>query len=424
MATSRAARVHSREPLERARPSRPAVSVAAGPRSPFPISGLVHPVRRLSEGDDALGGTAVVPETASALERLRGAGARLSDSVAGPMGEAMGADLSGVRVHADSQADQISRSLQATAFTHGQDLYFTHGTYSPETPAGQRLLAHELAHVVQGRSGVHLSAAGAPTIGRAADPAEAAADAIAETALARLRRNRGTERVADAEVGAFDGAPATGAALAHEVARTGQQQTAPAIRRMTTTTVGKKKETVEVKTLARLNEVIGQLKIAGGSISVELIESKATFAASLTDAAVDKAVAESALEITAKLKQSDLITELVSRLKAPKVAPKQKDPLVLRTEAAKALKANSPDKTGGSYLCGKGDQPHVHLYADGFHLKKINGIERINVIQSNILYPDGIKKARQAATADPRSAEIHIAIDKCLLALKESLDTY
>ena len=102
----------------------------------------------------------------------------------------MGADLSAVRIHADPEADQISRSLQATAFTHGQDIYFTQGAYSPGTPGGQQLLAHELAHVTQQQTGVQRSASGSgPVIGLAADPAEAQADAIADTTLARLRRH-------------------------------------------------------------------------------------------------------------------------------------------------------------------------------------------------------------------------------------------
>ena len=156
-------------------------------RAAVGVAGLT--VRREPGGPDVLGGTAVSPQTASALSRLRGAGVALPESVAGPMGDAMGADLSGVRVHADPEADQLSRSLQATAFTHGSDVYFTQGAYAPGTQGGQRLLAHELAHVVQGRAGVQLSAAGqVPVVGFAADPAEAAADAMAETALARLQR--------------------------------------------------------------------------------------------------------------------------------------------------------------------------------------------------------------------------------------------
>lgn len=220
MPIDRSARIHSREPVERSRPAPSAVAVVAGPRSPFPLSGLVHPVRRLTDADDALGGTAVVSETASALERLRGAGTRLPESVAGPMGEAMGADLSTVRVHADPEADQISRSLQATAFTHGQDIYFTQGSYAPGTQSGQRLLAHELAHVVQARSGVHLSASGsAPTIGHAADPAEAAADAMAETVLATLRRH------------AVDADPVRGSDIGHGLSRL-RRTPAPVIRRI------------------------------------------------------------------------------------------------------------------------------------------------------------------------------------------------
>lgn len=60
-----------------------------------------------------------------------------------------GADFSSVRVHTDGEADQISRAVGAQAFTHGRDLYFSHGSYTPASSAGKRLLAHELTHVIQ-----------------------------------------------------------------------------------------------------------------------------------------------------------------------------------------------------------------------------------------------------------------------------------
>jgi hypothetical protein len=60
-----------------------------------------------------------------------------------------GADFSGVRVHVGQEAAAIG----ALAFTHGSDLYFAHGQYSPHSVHGQRLLAHELTHVVQQQSG-------------------------------------------------------------------------------------------------------------------------------------------------------------------------------------------------------------------------------------------------------------------------------
>jgi hypothetical protein len=62
---------------------------------------------------------------------------------------AFGENLSSVRVH----VAPVVSSLGALAFTIGSDLYFAPGQYQPETPAGQRLLGHELAHVVQQRRG-------------------------------------------------------------------------------------------------------------------------------------------------------------------------------------------------------------------------------------------------------------------------------
>jgi hypothetical protein len=60
-----------------------------------------------------------------------------------------GADFSGVRVHTDGEADQISQDLSARAFTTGSDIYFGQGEYRPSSTGGQELLAHELTHVVQ-----------------------------------------------------------------------------------------------------------------------------------------------------------------------------------------------------------------------------------------------------------------------------------
>ena len=60
-----------------------------------------------------------------------------------------GSDFSGVRVHTDSRAVGAAGTLNAQAFTRGQDIYFGDGRYQPDTPSGQRLLAHELTHVVQ-----------------------------------------------------------------------------------------------------------------------------------------------------------------------------------------------------------------------------------------------------------------------------------
>jgi len=60
-----------------------------------------------------------------------------------------GYDFSGVRVHADAQAAEAARAVDAQAFTVGKDVVFGKWQYAPGTSRGQRLLAHELTHVVQ-----------------------------------------------------------------------------------------------------------------------------------------------------------------------------------------------------------------------------------------------------------------------------------
>jgi hypothetical protein len=58
-------------------------------------------------------------------------------------------DFSRVRVHHDEAAGRAASGLSARAFTLGSHIAFGQGEYAPETPDGLRLLAHELAHVVQ-----------------------------------------------------------------------------------------------------------------------------------------------------------------------------------------------------------------------------------------------------------------------------------
>jgi hypothetical protein len=60
-----------------------------------------------------------------------------------------GRDFTDVRVHTGSDAAASADALAADAFTVGSDMAFAPGRYAPDTPQGQRLLAHELTHVVQ-----------------------------------------------------------------------------------------------------------------------------------------------------------------------------------------------------------------------------------------------------------------------------------
>lgn len=94
------------------------------------------------------GGT-VTEDIESTIEQARGNGQTLTPKLQTQMGESMGADFSNVRIHTDSQADQLNRSIGARAFTTGKDLFFKKGEYQPENRKGQELIAHELTHVVQ-----------------------------------------------------------------------------------------------------------------------------------------------------------------------------------------------------------------------------------------------------------------------------------
>ena len=70
-----------------------------------------------------------------------------------------GQDFSQVQVHADAAAADAASAVQARAYTLGRDIVFGAGEYAPSTAQGQRLLAHELTHVLQQDGGAPHDAA-------------------------------------------------------------------------------------------------------------------------------------------------------------------------------------------------------------------------------------------------------------------------
>lgn len=82
-----------------------------------------------------------------------GKGESLPAETRGLMENKMGADFGNVRVHHGAAAAGLSSSIQAKAFTYGNDIYFNNGEYAPESGSGRHLLAHELTHVMQQNSG-------------------------------------------------------------------------------------------------------------------------------------------------------------------------------------------------------------------------------------------------------------------------------
>ena len=91
-----------------------------------------------------------------------GGGSPLEPGVRGFMEQRLGQDFSDVRVHTGGKADESARSISAQAYTVGTDVVFRGGAYQPDTPTGQRVIAHELAHVVQQKAG---PVAGTPAAG-------------------------------------------------------------------------------------------------------------------------------------------------------------------------------------------------------------------------------------------------------------------
>ena len=82
-------------------------------------------------------------------EVLRSPGPPLDVATSALMEPRFGHDFSRVRIHADAKAAESAQAIGARAYTVGRDIVFGAGQYAPRTSAGQRLLAHELTHVLQ-----------------------------------------------------------------------------------------------------------------------------------------------------------------------------------------------------------------------------------------------------------------------------------
>ena len=89
----------------------------------------------------------------------KGAGVPLASNVRSKMAPKLGANLDSVRVHTSGESAEAAKGFGARAFTVGEDIHFNSGEFQPGTKEGDRLLAHELTHVVQGqKSGVQRKA--------------------------------------------------------------------------------------------------------------------------------------------------------------------------------------------------------------------------------------------------------------------------
>ena len=114
-----------------------------------PLATTISPlIQKTAAATGTDGGTASNAIT-NQINASKGNGHTMDNSTQHFMESRFGNDFSGVRIHTGSQAIQMSRDLNAQAFTVGNDIYFNEGKYNPDSTQGKHLLAHELTHTIQ-----------------------------------------------------------------------------------------------------------------------------------------------------------------------------------------------------------------------------------------------------------------------------------
>jgi Domain of unknown function (DUF4157)/Lysine-specific metallo-endopeptidase len=130
---------------------------------------------------------AVLPEVPPIVQdTLRSPGQPLDSSTRAFMEPRFKHDFSHVRVHTDAEAAASALAVNARAYTVGHNLVFAPGEYKPQTLAGQRLLAHELTHVIQQRGiGYYAGVQPRLRVSGEGDAAEREADDMADRVVPR-----------------------------------------------------------------------------------------------------------------------------------------------------------------------------------------------------------------------------------------------
>jgi hypothetical protein len=132
--------------------------------------------REAGQGAGILADGTVHGDVQSSIDSSRGSGSSLDPGVASRLSSDLG-DLSDVRVHTDDTADKLNTAVSARAFATGTDVYFAKGEYNPGSADGDKLIAHELAHVVQQRGA---GASGPLAVSQPGDAMETEADRVAD----------------------------------------------------------------------------------------------------------------------------------------------------------------------------------------------------------------------------------------------------
>lgn len=126
------------------------------------------------------------------------AGAPLPGGVRTEMESRLGHDFSKVRIHTDARAAASARAVQARAFTVGHQIVFGRGEFSPESPSGRHVLAHELVHTIQQQGRTPTAGSPGLRVSQPHDPAEIEAERIAGSASPVASHGRPAVRPATA----------------------------------------------------------------------------------------------------------------------------------------------------------------------------------------------------------------------------------
>jgi Domain of unknown function (DUF4157)/Annexin len=110
-----------------------------------PLASSITPFIQTKGADGGTASNAITQK----INATRGSGSSMDSPTQSFMESRFGTDFSGVKIHTGDDAVQMSRELNAQAFTVGSDIYFNSGKYNPSSDSGKHLLAHELTHTVQ-----------------------------------------------------------------------------------------------------------------------------------------------------------------------------------------------------------------------------------------------------------------------------------
>ncbi len=117
--------------------------------SPAPSLPALHSVPAAAPQRSAEAGSPVPAPAAAEIGSAAGSGSPLPGEVRGFMEPRFGADFGGVRIHTGDGAAQLSRQLNAQAFTVGREVFFGRDRFQPHSTEGRQLIAHELTHTIQ-----------------------------------------------------------------------------------------------------------------------------------------------------------------------------------------------------------------------------------------------------------------------------------